>query len=126
MMMEQIKNWVRRMKANLVALYIATKDARTPMRAKMIAILVVGYALSPIDLIPDFIPILGYLDDILIVPLGIMLAIHWIPAHLMHEYRCLAQAHGRLPKSLTGAIVVVCIWLGALIIFGWWLFNQLI
>lgn len=126
MMMEQIKNWVQRIKADLVALYIATKDARTPMRARMIAILVVGYALSPIDLIPDFIPILGYLDDILIVPFGIMLAIHLIPAHLMDEYRCLAQAHGRLPKSLTSAIVVVCIWCGALIIFGWWLFNQLI
>lgn len=90
----KIKQWARDIKRDVVALYIAGGDARTPWHAKVVAVAVAAYALSPIDLIPDFIPVLGYLDDLIIVPLGIMLAIRLIPADLMAEFRSDAVARG--------------------------------
>ena len=74
------KDWARRLKRDVVALWIAARDPRTPVLAKVAAGAVAAYALSPIDLIPDFVPVLGYLDDLLIVPLGIMLAVRLVPA----------------------------------------------
>ena len=73
-MLDRLKNWARQLKRDVVALWIAARDPRTPWLAKLVAAAVAGYALSPIDLIPDFIPVLGYLDDLLIVPAGIALA----------------------------------------------------
>jgi uncharacterized membrane protein YkvA (DUF1232 family) len=81
------KTWAREVKRDALALRLATRDPRVPWYAKAIAIAVAAYALSPIDLIPDFIPILGYLDDVVIVPAGILLAIQCIPADLMAEFR---------------------------------------
>ena len=78
-----------------------------------------AYALSPIDLIPDFVPILGYLDDLIIVPAGIMLAVRLVPAHLMAEFRAEAAKRER-PASRTAAVVIVAIWLATLIVIGWW------
>ena len=104
-----------------MALWLAARDARTPLAAKVVAGLVAAYALSPVDLIPDFIPVLGYLDDLLIVPAGIWLALRLIPPSLMAELRAAAEARDR-PRSLAGAAAVVGIWLGAVALFGWlWL-----
>lgn len=123
-MLEKAKVWARKIKADVVALYIAARDSRTPLSAKLVSIAVVTYALSPIDLIPDFIPIIGYLDDIIIVPLGIIMAIRLIPAPLMLEFRSRASDHERLPKTQAGAIAVICIWLAGAIAIGWWAYHR--
>lgn len=87
-----VKAWARDLKRDVVALWIAARDRRTPLLAKLLAASVAAYALSPIDLIPDFIPVLGYLDDLLIVPLGILLTIRLVPPALMAEFRIAAEA----------------------------------
>lgn len=122
---EKARIWVRSIKMDVTALYLAGRDARTPWLAKAVAIAVAAYALSPIDLIPDFIPVLGYLDDLLIVPLGIVLAVRLIPAALMAEFRAAAQARGRLPASRTAAAVIVGLWLAGLAVTAWWLIPRL-
>ncbi|TCD16427.1 YkvA family protein [Oricola cellulosilytica] len=117
-----LKDWARSLKREIHALYLAGRDPRVPYAAKTVAALVAAYALSPIDLIPDFIPLLGYLDDIVIVPLGIWLAIRMIPPHLLDEHRrSAASAEGR-PVSRTAAVVIIGVWLLALSSIGWlWL-----
>lgn len=107
---DRLRDWARRLKRDVVALWIAARSPRTPLLAKIVAIVVAGYALSPIDLIPDFIPVLGYLDDLLLVPLGIALAVRLIPAPLMAEFRAGADARATLPASRAAAIAVVAIW----------------
>ncbi|ADO41241.1 YkvA family protein [Ketogulonicigenium vulgare] len=107
---ERLKDFARRLKRDLVALWIAARDRRTPLAARGLAIVVVAYALSPVDLIPDFIPVLGYLDDIILVPLGLALCIRFIPAVLMQDFRALAAARGRVPASRAGLIAVLLIW----------------
>lgn len=114
----QLKKWARAIKRDVLALWIAARNAETPRAARVIAAITAAYALSPIDLIPDFIPVLGYLDDLLIVPLGIMLAVRLIPATMMARYRREAAALRLSPKSVVAAIVVVAIWLAAL--YGVW------
>ena len=86
-MLEPLKRWARALKRDVIALWLAARDPRVPLAAKLVAGAVAAYALSPIDLIPDFIPVLGYLDDLLIVPAGIWLALRLIPAELMAELR---------------------------------------
>ncbi|HEX5035111.1 MAG TPA: DUF1232 domain-containing protein, partial [bacterium] len=90
--MESWKNKARALKANIHALYLAYRDPRVPWYAKLLILCVVGYALSPIDLIPDFIPILGYLDDLLLLPLGVLLSIKLIPPTVWAECRQKAAA----------------------------------
>lgn len=107
----------------MVALWIAARDARTPWYAKAVAGAVAAYALSPIDLIPDFVPVLGYLDDLLIVPLGIVLAVKLIPAELMAEYRAEAVKRDN-PVSKASLAVIVAIWLLGALLLGWWLFGR--
>ena len=85
-MIERVKQWARSIKKDVIVLYIAGRDSRTPWHAKTVAIVVAAYALSPIDLIPDFIPVLGYLGDLIIVPLGIMLAIRLIPPNSWRNF----------------------------------------
>ena len=85
--MERLKAWAQALKRDVVALWLAARDPRTPLAAKLLAGAVAAYALSPIDLIPDFIPVLGYLDDLLLVPAGIWLAVRLIPAGLLEELR---------------------------------------
>lgn len=117
--LERMRSWAKDLKRDVVALWIAARSPRTPITAKVIAGAVAAYALSPIDLIPDFIPILGYLDDIVIVPLGIALAIRLIPAELMAEFRAEATLVDR-PTSAYVAILIVSLWLtGALLIAAW-------
>lgn len=109
---ERLKGWARDIKRDVIALWLATRDPRVPWYAKALAAAVAAYALSPIDLIPDFIPILGYLDDMLIVPLGIMAAVKLIPVDIMADLRAKA-ADQRKPTSIAGLVAVVMIWLAA-------------
>jgi len=86
-MLDKIKRWAHRLKLDITAIYIASKDTRTPQLAKLLALAIAAYALSPIDLIPDFIPVIGLLDDLIIVPAGIALIVRLIPQELMASFR---------------------------------------
>jgi uncharacterized membrane protein YkvA (DUF1232 family) len=120
--LDRAKAWARGLKRDVVALWLAARDPRVPLGAKLVAGAVAAYALSPIDLIPDFIPVLGYLDDLLIVPLGIMLAVRMIPRPLMAELRQAASARAGRPKSARAAAGIVVLWLvsAALLIWVFW------
>jgi uncharacterized membrane protein YkvA (DUF1232 family) len=116
------RQWARTIKRDTFALYLAVRDRRTPWYAKVFAACVVAYAFSPIDLIPDFIPVLGYLDDVIIVPLGIVLALRMIPADVMAECRALAEANrpSSKPRNYVGAAAIVVIWvLAAALAIQW-------
>lgn len=119
--MVSFKTWAKRLKRDVVALWIAAHDSRVPCYAKVVAGAVAAYALSPIDLIPDFIPVLGYLDDLIIVPLGILLAIRLVPVHLMQEFREAAVRREGRPKSYAGLAAIIMLWI---ICAAWlvWLF----
>jgi uncharacterized membrane protein YkvA (DUF1232 family) len=112
-MLDRLKSWARTVKRDTLALYLAGRDSRVPWYAKVLAVGTAAYALSPIDLIPDFIPILGYLDDLIILPLCIVVAVRLIPANVMEELR--VEADRRLsagsPRSTWGFVIVVLIWL---------------
>jgi uncharacterized membrane protein YkvA (DUF1232 family) len=114
-----VKTWAKRIKRDVVALWIAARDPRVPWYAKFAAGVVAAYALSPIDLIPDFVPVLGYLDDIIIVPLGILLAVKLIPASLMEEFRQEAIRRESRPKSYWGMMAIAAIWLAAAVWLIW-------
>lgn len=124
---EGLKRWASRLKAEVYALYLAYRDPRVPLYARVFAAIVVGYAFSPIDLIPDVIPVLGYLDDLVLVPLGVALAIRMIPARVLVECRERSReviARGK-PVNRVAAAVVVAVWiaLAALAVFfvGRWM-----
>jgi uncharacterized membrane protein YkvA (DUF1232 family) len=118
-MLDHLKRWARAIRTDVVALWLAARDPRTPWHAKAVAACVAAYALSPIDLIPDFIPVLGYLDDLLIVPAGILLAIRLVPAGLMAEFRDEARRREK-PGSRFGAVVIVAIWLLCAALLAWY------
>lgn len=103
--------WARGLKRDVHALYLAARDPRVPWYAKAVALLVAGYALSPIDLIPDFVPVLGYLDDLIIVPLGILLAVRLIPPEVLAEHRETAARFDERPSSRTAAVLIVAVWI---------------
>lgn len=110
----------------LTALWLLIRDRRTPVAPKVIAGLVVAYALSPIDLIPDVVPVLGLLDDVILIPLGIALAVRLTPPALWQEMLQQAeQFQGRLPKMVGGLLIVLVIWAALLGVFAWWLLNTL-
>ena len=106
-----VKTWGRAIKRDVVALWIAAHDRRVSWFAKLVAGAVAAYALSPIDLIPDFIPVLGYLDDLIIVPLGILLAIRLVPDNLMKEFREEAARREGRPKSYLGLAAIIVLWI---------------
>ena len=114
------KRWAGRLKSETHALDLAYRDPRMPWYAKLFAALVVGYAFSPIDLIPDAIPVLGYLDDLILVPLGVALAVRMIPEDVLSESRQKAREmveRGERPVSRAAAAVIVVLWL-ALAVLG--------
>jgi uncharacterized membrane protein YkvA (DUF1232 family) len=117
------KDWARLLKRDVVAVYFAARDARTPMLARWLALAVAAYALSPIDLIPDFIPVLGYLDDLLIVPLGLLLVIRLLPAQVLAQAREKANAVLSRPTSYAAAAVMVGIWLLCIAGAAYWWFR---
>ncbi len=112
-MLDRLKHWATILKRDVLALYLAMRDPRVPWYVKALAAIVAGYGLSPIDLIPDFIPVIGYLDDLLLLPLGIWLVIRLIPDEVMADLR--KQAARRLtekrPRSNVAAFVIIVIWL---------------
>ena len=110
--LDTLKRWAEALKQNIFTLYLTSKDPRTPLLANLIIVLTLGYALSPIDIIPDFIPILGYFDDLLLVPMGIWLAIRLIPDLVWRECKARSEREAfPLPQSRTAAAVVVLLWL---------------
>jgi uncharacterized membrane protein YkvA (DUF1232 family) len=119
-MWRRIKDWARAIRRDVHALWLAGRDPRVPWYAKAFALLIAAYALSPIDLIPDFVPILGYLDEVILLPPAILLAVKLVPPDLMAEHRAAAaRAEGR-PVSRAGAAMVVALWLLAAVALVWW------
>src|SRR5262249_45855000 len=110
-MLQRASHWARTIKRDAVAVWIAARDPRVPWYAKLVAAAVAAFAFSPIDLIPDFVPVLGYLDDIAIVPAGILLTVRLIPAGLMDEFRAEAERRIEQPRSGIGAAAIVFLWL---------------
>ncbi len=115
--LDRLRNHARILKRDTYALYLAARNPRTPWYAKVLAAAVVAYALSPIDLIPDFIPVIGYLDDLVIVPLGIAAVVRLVPADVLADCREQAQLRMERPVSWVAAVFVVAVWLVA----GTWL-----
>jgi uncharacterized membrane protein YkvA (DUF1232 family) len=113
----RLRAWAQRLRTDVLALYLAARDPRTPLAPKLLAAAVAAYALSPIDLIPDFIPVLGALDDLIIVPLGIALAVRLIPPEILRECRARAAALPA-PHSRAAAIVIVAVWMAVLLLVG--------
>jgi uncharacterized membrane protein YkvA (DUF1232 family) len=124
-MVGRLKDWAREMKRDVTALCLAARDPRVPWYAKALALAVAAYALSPIDLIPDFIPVLGHVDDVIIVPLGIVLAVRLIPAEILAEHRAAAANLHQRPASRTAAFVIVAIWIGLALVAAGALLNLL-
>jgi uncharacterized membrane protein YkvA (DUF1232 family) len=122
-MLARAKQWARTIKRDVLALWIAARDPRVSWYAKALAMAVAAYALSPIDLIPDFIPVLGYLDDLVIVPLGILLVLWLVPAALMAGFRLQAATLAERPRSTPAAIVIVLIWIALTALACWWLWH---
>jgi uncharacterized membrane protein YkvA (DUF1232 family) len=121
-LMSRVKTWTRALRRDTHAIFLASRDPRVPWAVKLLALAIAGYALSPIDLIPDFIPVVGYLDDLIIVPFGIWLVIALIPEEVMRECRAKASADAQLPVSRAGAIAVVIFWISGAAVLGWIVF----
>ena len=119
----KLHGWARRLRRDLVALHLALTDRRVPWYAKLLAGVAIAYALSPIDLIPDAIPVLGLLDDLLLVPLALWLAIRLLPPGLIEEYRQKASADTRLPVSRRAVAVIVGIWILLALALATWLYR---
>ncbi len=115
----RLRDWAQGLKRDVIALYLAGRDPRVPWYAKAVAIFVAAYALSPIDLIPDFIPVLGYLDELILLPLGIWLALRLIPPELMAEHRLAAKAIAERPVSRRAAFAIAALWLAAAALLVW-------
>jgi uncharacterized membrane protein YkvA (DUF1232 family) len=126
--LETIRNWARRIKRDTVMLWFARRHPDTPFLAKAICVFTVAYALSPIDLIPDFVPVLGYLDDALLLPSLIWLAVWLLPAHVIQECRILAEQwmakNKARPVSYAGAALMVMIWIAVLYLCWRWYARQ--
>ena len=123
--LQVIRSWAKRIKRDAITLWFAKSHPRTPWGAKALGVFVVAYALSPIDLIPDFIPVLGYLDDLILLPALIWMTVRMLPADVLKECRqqaedWLAQA-GRKPRSVVGGVVVAAIWAAVGVALLWWL-----
>ncbi len=122
---KKVKIHAQDMKWNVLALYLARKDPRVPLKSKILIAIAVGYLLSPIDLIPDFIPVIGQLDDILIVPALIVYAVKSIPSEILDAYKEKAKVEFRegTPKSYKAAIIIVIVWILILSMIIYWISN---
>jgi uncharacterized membrane protein YkvA (DUF1232 family) len=125
-MLERTKQWARIVKRDVHALYLAGRDPRVPWHVKALAFCVAGYALSPVDLIPDFIPVVGYLDDVILVPLGVLLVVKLMPPGIMAEHRALAAASQDRPVSRGAAVTIAIVWLTCGGLAGWLCYRLLV
>lgn len=121
MIIESLKSHARRLKAQTLTIYCAARDPRMPIYIRFLALLIAAYALSPIDLIPDFIPVIGYLDDLVLIPLGLALVVYLAPEDLMNAARLEAEALNRRPVSYAAAVIVIVVWLLLAVVVGRWL-----
>jgi uncharacterized membrane protein YkvA (DUF1232 family) len=121
---ERLKTWARSLKNDVHALYLAARDPRVPWYVKAVAIGIAAYALSPIDLIPDFIPVLGYLDELIILPFAIMLVVRLIPPEVMAEHRAAAAAASARPRSMMGAGFVIAAWIVLAAMTAWIVYHR--
>lgn len=120
-LLQTAKQWARALKRDVLVVYLAARDPRTPWALRLLALAVAAYALSPIDLVPDFIPVLGYLDDLLIVPLGLALVLRLLPAPVLLAARERAAHMLARPRSWVAAALIVALWvLLAVLLFVWW------
>ena len=110
-LVRRLESWARGLKIEVYALYLAYRDPRVSWYARVFAAVVVGYAFSPVDLIPDVVPVFGYLDDLIIVPLGVALAIKMIPPHVLAECREKAHEAKDRPVNRLAAVVIVLVWI---------------
>lgn len=126
-MWRRLKNWARLLKSDIVTLWFAYRHPHTPLVAKIAAVLVVAYAFSPIDLIPDFIPVLGLLDDLILLPLGIWLTLKLVPEPVIGICRTEAQAwldaHQSKPRNYVAAALFVALWITVAWLLWRWLYN---
>ena len=126
-MWQRLRNWARLLKAETVVLWFCCKHPGTPLTAKILATAVVAYALSPIDLIPDFIPVIGHLDDLILVPLGIYIALRLIPEHVIAQSRQKAEVWNaekkRTLRNYFAAALILLVWI-ALAYWGWSLYAE--
>jgi uncharacterized membrane protein YkvA (DUF1232 family) len=127
MWIDSWKQKAKQLKQEVHAVYLAMKDPRTPWYARALAAIVVGYAFSPIDLIPDPIPVLGYLDDLVLIPLGIMLLVKLIPAEVLQDChaKAAASASGKKPKNWVAACVIIAIWIGLIAVTAHFIWQAL-
>lgn len=121
----RLRQGAQTVKRDVLAIYLAARDPRVPWYAKALALVVAGYALSPIDLIPDFIPVLGYLDDVILVPAGVLLVRRLIPAEVFAEHRAAAALVAERPTSRVAAAVIIAIWLAAIGLTAWLVWPML-
>jgi uncharacterized membrane protein YkvA (DUF1232 family) len=120
-----LKDRAQSVKRDVHAIYLCARDPRTPLYVKVLALCVAGYALSPIDLIPDFIPVIGHLDDAVIVPLGILAVAKLIPAEIMADNRAAAAVAAERPVSRKAAAVIVLLWAAAIALTAWIAYRTL-
>lgn len=118
--MSRLRNSARALKRQSLVVYYAARDPRTPWFPRLLALAIAAYALSPIDLIPDFIPVLGYLDDVIIVPLGLWLVLRMIPADVIADSHAKAEAASERPVSRAMAVAIIAIWAIALAMIAVW------
>lgn len=123
--MAGLRQWARELKRQTLVVYFVARDPRTPWPLRLLALGIAAYALSPIDLIPDFIPLLGYLDDLVIVPLGLLLVLRRVPAEVLDDARQRAAAAATRPVSRAMAAIIVFVWIASLTALGAWLWRSM-
>ena len=122
-MLKKLRQWARAIRRNAVALYFAARDPRVPWHVKALAIAIAAYALSPIDLIPDFIPVIGLLDEAILLPLAMAGIMRLIPPDILNKHRAKAEALADKPISKTAATVIVVIWIATALLIAEWAFG---
>ncbi len=118
-----LKAKAQALKRHALTVYFAARDPRTPLPVRALALLIAAYAFSPIDLIPDFIPVLGYLDDLVLIPLGVALVVRLVPSDVMESARAQAAVAAERPTSYFAAACIVVVWLAASFVFVRWVYG---
>ena len=123
MTFSSLKKWAKDLKQQTLVVYFAARDPRTPWPVRLLALFIAAYAISPIDLIPDFIPVLGYLDDLIIVPLGLLLVLRLVPPEVAFAAREKAAIAVARPVSHAMTAAIVAIWVAVSGVLAWWLWQ---